>query len=423
MMVQALYNVVDSIYVAQLSENALTGVTLAFPMQNLMIAVGSGTAVGINAMLSQSLGEKQFEHANKSANTGLLLAFFNFILFLLIGLFGAHAFIATQTSDPEILSYGSTYLTICCCLSFGVFCQITGERLLQSTGRTIYSMITQLTGAIINIILDPILIFGLLGFPRMGIAGAAAATVIGQIVAGAMSLVFNMKRNPDIVLSFHSFLHPKAWVVKRIYMVGVPSILMIAIGSVMTFLMNLILSVFETTATAVFGVYFKLQSFFFMPIFGLNNGLVPILAYNYGAKRKDRIDEALRTALIGAVSFMLIGTLIFWLLPEALLFLFNASDRMLFLGVPALRIISLGFPLAGACIIMSSVFQAFSESIYSLFVSAGRQMLVLIPVAWLLSRTGNVNMVWIAFPVAEGMSLLLSIIFFRKVYRKRVLEW
>ena len=420
MLVQALYNVVDSIFVAQIEEDALTAVTLAFPMQNLMIAVGAGTGVGINALLSKSLGEKRFDKSDAAANTGIFLSLLNFIAFLIIGFLLSEPFIRTQTADPKIIAYGTTYLRICCCMSIGVFFQITFERLLQSTGRTLYSMISQLTGAVINIIMDPIMIFGLFGCPKMGVAGAAYATVLGQVIASLLGLYMNLKVNKDITISLKEILRPKREIVKAIYAVGVPSILMMSIGSLMTYLMNRILIVFSTTTTAVFGVYFKLQSFFFMPVFGLNNGLIPVLAYNYGARNKERISESLKFAMTLAVAIMLVGTIVFEVIPGQLLGMFNASDDMKQIGIPALRIICLSFPLAGFSIAMGSIFQAFSESIYSLIISIGRQLVVLIPIAWLLSLTGNVNLVWWAFPVAELVSLVLSVFFFKRLYFRTV---
>jgi putative MATE family efflux protein len=420
MLVQALYNVVDSIFVAKISEDALTAVTLAFPMQNLMIALGSGTGVGINALLSRSLGEKKFENSDGAANTGLLLTFFNYLVFLVIGLFFAGSFIHSQTNNPDIAAYGRQYLTIVCCLSFGVFFQITLERLLQSTGKTIYSMITQATGAVINIIFDPLLIFGIGPFPELGVAGAAFATVLGQIIACCIGLFCNIKFNNEINLSFKKILHPSASIVQEIYFVGVPSILMMSIGSIMTYLMNRILGSFSSTATAVFGVYFKLQSFFFMPVFGLNNGLIPVLAYNYGARNKERIQQALKFALLLAVSIMIVGTCCFLTIPAILLKLFNASDSMVAIGIPALRIISLSFPIAGVCIAAGSIFQAFSKSFYSLIVSIGRQLIVLIPAAWLLAQTGVLDNVWWAFPIAEIASVILSGYFFKKLYSSTV---
>ena len=420
MLVQALYNVVDSIYVAQLSESAMTAVTLAFPLQNLMIALGSGTGVGINALLSHALGQKKFERSDAAANSGLLLTVFNTVLFVLIGLFAAEPFIRSQTSVAEIILQGSAYLRIVTCFSLGLFFQLTFERLLQSTGLTVYSMISQAAGAVINIILDPILIFGMFGLPRFGVAGAAWATVIGQFCAAFIGLFLNLRFNREITFSLAKILHPQLEIVKRIYAVGIPSILMISIGSVMTYLMNLILIAFSTTAAAVFGVYFKLQSFFFMPVFGLNNGLIPVLAYNYGAGSKHRIDEALKFSLMVAFGIMAIGTIIMNLFPSQLLGFFNASEDMMRIGVPALRIISLHFPLAGVCIVLGSIFQAFSQSIYSLIISVGRQLVILIPVAWLLAQTGRINNVWWCFLIAEVMSLALSTIFFRKIYAEHV---
>jgi putative MATE family efflux protein len=420
MLMQALYSVVDSIFVSHLSEQALAAVTYAFPLQNMMIALGSGTGVGINALLSRSLGERRFDRSDAAANTGLLLTFCNALLFMVIGLFGSRAFIATQTSLPEIREMGATYLSIVCGFSFGLFFQMTFERLLQSTGLTVYSMASQLSGAIINTILDPIMIFGLLGCPRFGVAGAAYATVIGQCCAALIGLALNLKKNTEIHYSFRGILSPKAETIGRIYYVGVPSILMMSIGSVMTYGMNQILSIFSDTAVAVFGVYFKLQSFFFMPVFGLNNGVIPVLAYNYGARKKERIREALRFAMLVAVATMGFGTLLFELIPARLLGFFNASEEMLQIGVPALRIICLSYMMAGACIAMGSIFQAFSRSFYSLFVSIGRQLVVLLPAAWLLSRTGSVTMVWWAFPIAEMVSGILSVIFFRKLYKEVV---
>jgi len=420
MLVQALYNVVDSMFVARLSEDALTAVTLAFPMQNALISFAAGTGVGINALLSKSLGEKRFDRADEAANNGLFLGFLTYILFLLLGLFAAGPFIGTQIKDPVVQEYGTAYLKVCLCLSFGAIYQVTFERLLQSTGRTFYSMISQATGAIINIIFDPIMIFGLFGFPKMGVAGAALATVLGQVIAACISLFLNLKKNEDIHISLPQIMRPSAEVIKKIYFVAVPSILMMSIGSVMTYAMNQILGAFSKTATAVFGVYFKLQSFFFMPVFGLNNGLIPVLAYNYGARRSDRIKEALKFAMSLAVGIMLCGTLVFHLVPQALLGMFNASEEMLRIGVPALRIISLSFGLAGACIAMGSIFQAFSYSYYSLIVSVGRQLVVLIPVAMFLASFGEVTLIWWAFPIAEFMSTVLSVIFFLRLYNRTV---
>ena len=423
MLVQALYNVVDSIFVAKLSQDALSAVTYAFPLQNLMIAVGSGTGVGMNALLSRSLGQKDFKKSDEAANMGIFLTFLSYAVFLLFSIFLSHWAIAAQLGSETdlakaegIIRDGHMYLSIVTGMSFGLFFQMTFERLLQSTGRTHLSMISQMTGAILNIIFDPIMIFGLAGFPAMGVAGAALATVLGQTVAACLGLYLNLKKNPDITLRISQIRKPDPEVIGRIYAVGVPSILMMSIGSAMTYAMNMILTSFSTTATAVFGVYFKLQSFFFMPVFGLNNGLIPVLAYNYGARKKSRIDEALRFSFFLAVTIMLVGTLAFHLFPKVLLGLFDANEEMLSIGVPALRIISLCFPLAAMGIISGSIFQAFSRSIFSLLVSLGRQLVVLVPAAWLLARLGDVTLVWWAFPIAEGVSLILSFVFFRKIY-------
>ena len=402
---------------AKISENALTAVSLAFPIQSLMIATATGTGVGVNAILSKSLGEKNFEKANRTAVNGVFLAVMSYILFVIIGLTVTMPFYRSQTSDAEILAYGKQYLTIVCVASIGLFAQIIFERLLQSTGKTIYTMITQGTGAIINIILDPILIFGLLGFPAMGVTGAAVATVAGQIVGGIMGVVINEKVNHEIKLIWKGF-RPSLQMIGAIYRVGVPSIIMQAIGSLMTYGMNLILISFTSTATAVFGVYFKLQSFIFMPIFGLNNGMIPIVAYNYGAGKKERLIKTVKLSVAYAMAVMVIGFLIFQTLPQVLLQWFNASDRMMEIGVPALRIISISFLLAGFCIICGSVFQALGNGVYSMVVSIARQLVVLLPVAFLLSKLGNVNYVWWAFPIAELMSLALSTFFLFRIYHK-----
>ena len=420
MMVQALYNVVDSIFVAQLSEEALTAVTLVFPMQNFIIALATGTGVGFNVLLSQGLGEKNYDKSDSAANAGVFLVLINTIIFVLIGLFGAVPFITSQTSDAAIQADAIIYLQIISFLSTGSFLQITGERLLQATGRTMLSMISQIVGAVANIILDPIMIFGLLGFPKLGVAGAAYATVIGQFIAAATGFFLNVKYNKEIHLSMKSILHPRMRIIKPIYFIAIPSILMVSIGSVMTYAMNIILIAFSTTATAVFGVYFKLQSFFFLPVFGLNNGLIPVLSYNYGAMNKKRIDEALRFSLSLAFGIMLAGTLLLEAVPGVLLGMFNAADDMKSMGIIALRTIAIHFPLAAIGIVLSSVFQAFAQSIYSLIISVMRQLVVLIPAAWLLAQTGNVNNVWWSFFVAEIISLLASIFFFKKVYHSTI---
>ena len=378
MLVQALYNVVDSIFVSRISENALTAVSLAFPIQSIMIALGGGMGVGVNAILSKALGEKDYESVNKSAMNGIFLSLINFVIFILVGLFVVRPFYVSQTSDAEIITYGVDYLTIVCCMSFGIYFQFIFERLLQSTGRTVCTMITQTTGAIINLILDPIFIFGLFGMPVMGVKGAALATVIGQIVAAIFAFILNIRVNKEIQLRFRGF-RPDKEIIGKIYSVGLPSIIMQSIGSVMVYGLNKILIAFSSTATAVFGVYFKLQSFIFMPVFGLNNGMVPILAFNYGARKRERMVDTIKYSVIYALIIMTAGTLAFWLFTDKLLLLFAASDHMMSMGIPALRIISIHFPIAAFCIIIGSVFQALGRAVYSMINSIMRQVVVLLP--------------------------------------------
>ena len=416
MLVQALYNVVDSVFVSRINENALTAVSMAFPIQNLMIAVAVGTGVGTNALLSRSLGEKNQEMADRAANNSVFLACASYLVFLIFGITGSELFYKLQTDIPEIISYGKDYISVVSILSFGLFFQVAFDRMLQATGRTFHTMFTQGAGAVINIILDPILIFGWFGLPKMEVAGAALATVIGQIIAAIISAVLNITKNTDIHLEFRD-MKPDKEVIGHIYAVGLPSIIMSSIGSVMTFCMNKILMSFTSTATAVFGVYFKLQSFVFMPVFGLNNGMVPIIAFNYGAKQKQRIMKTMKLAMIYAFGMMAVGLLIFQLCPAVLLELFNASDSMLAIGVPALRTISISFLFAAFSIISISMLQALGHGIYSMFISVGRQLVVLIPVAYLLAQTGNLYLVWLAFPLAEIMAIVLSIIFMRKVLK------
>ncbi len=418
MLIQALYNIVDSMYVAQISEEALTAVSLAFPYQNLMIAVGSGTGVGVNALLSRSLGEKNFQLSDRTANNSLSLALIISVLFALLGIVFAKPFIAMQTNNKEIIKQGTDYLMIVSTVSVGVFGQIATERLLQATGKTIYSMITQGLGAIINIILDPIMIFGWGPFPAMGTAGAALATVVAQVIAAIIGVILNIWVNKELKLSLKGMI-PDWKIIKRIYSVGIPSILMASIGSVMTFCLNKILIGFTETAVAVFGAYFKLQSFIFMPVFGLNNGVVPIIAYNLGAKKPDRIKKTVKLAFIYAVSFMVLGFIVFQAAPDILLSkLFNASAEMIEIGVPSLRIISISFFFAGFCIVSISVFQAVSKGMYSLWISVARQLVVLIPVAYLMSLTGNLGSIWLAFPIAEIVSVVMALTFLARVYKK-----
>ena len=419
MLVQACYNIVDSYFVAKLGEDALTAVSLAFPAQNLMIAVGTGTGVGINAMLSKSLGEQDQKNANRAACNGVFLAICSMAAFMLLGLTAVRPFYASQVAEqPVILEYGVEYLTICALLCQGIYFQLVFERLLQATGHTVVSMVTQMTGALTNIILDPILIFGLGPFPRMEVAGAAAATVIGQFVGAATAILLNRKFNVEIQITLRGCFRPHGPTIGRIYKVGVPSIIMASIGSVMTYGMNLILVAFSSTATAVFGVYFKLQSFFFMPVFGLNGAMVPIIAYNFGARRRDRMIRTIQLGILCAMCFMLTGLLIFNLFPEQMLGFFDASDYMVSIGVPALRTISYSFVFAGFCIACGTVFQALGNGVYSMIVSIVRQLVVLLPVAWLLAQTGELDAVWWSFTIAEVASLAVSSFFLARIYRK-----
>lgn len=429
MLVQAMYNIVDSIFVAQYdaqlaalngvenTQDGFTAVSIAFPIQNLMIAVGAGTGVGVNALLSRSLGEGNREEASRAANNGIFLAFLSFAAFLLFGIFGIDLFIHAQTSNAAVAAYAHDYLSLCCMLSFGIFGQFIFERLLQATGKTLYTMITQGLGAIINIFFDWLFIFGIGPFPEMGVSGAAIATVFGQITAMILAIIFNRTKNKEIHITLRRF-RPNLRTIGRIYAVGVPSIIMGSIGSVMTFFMNMILNSLNAIGVTILGAYFKLQSFIFMPVFGLNNGMVPIVAYNYGAAKPDRIMKTIRLSVTYAIGMMLVGLVLFQLVPEALLTFFELG------GVPeaatALRVISWSFPFAGFAIIATSVFQALSHGFLSLMVSFGRQLVVLVPVAYLLALSGNMDIVWWSFPIAEIMSLTLSIIFFIHLYKKEI---
>lgn len=424
MLVQALYNVVDSYFVAKFSVDALNAVSIIFPIQNLMISFASGTGVGINALLSKSLGAKEFKRANEAANKGIFLNIVHTLIFVLIGIFATKPFLNSLANQQTVIDYGTQYMTIICVCSFGCFAQVTFERLLQSTGKTLYCMISQATGAIINIILDPIMIFGLGPCPKLGAAGAAIATVIGQCCAATIALTFNIKVNKEIKLNFKEIFAPNKKVIGLIYSVGAPSILMMSIGSVMTYMFNKILLTFTPVAQTVFGVYFKVQSMIFMPVFGLNNGLIPVLAYNYGARNKKRIYEALKFSMMLALCIMLVGAAVFEIFPAALIGFFkdpsdlDATAKMMEIGVPAFRIIAIHFPVAALCIVVGSIFQAFSKSMYSMWISLGRQLIVLIPAAWLLAQTGVLSNIWWSFLIAEGMSLLLSSIFALRVKKK-----
>lgn len=423
MLVQALYNIVDSIYVSRVSEAALTAVSAAFPIQTIMVALCSGTGVGMNAMLSRSLGEKKFKEADRAANNGVFLAICSYLLFVVIGLLVAKPFYLSQyPNSPDIAQDGILYMTIVCCFSIGFFIQMTFERMMQGTGHTFYTMITQTTGAVINIILDPMFIFGIGPFPKLGTAGAAVATCIGQCIAGIFAVVMNQRYNKEIHVSFRQVFRPSLSVIKRIYYVGIPSTIMGSIGSVMYFGMNMILTGFSDTASAVFGVYFKLQSFFFMPVFGMNNAIVPIMAYNYGAQKRSRMIKCLTTGIKFAVCIMCVGLLTFEFMPETLLGFFNPSEHMLEIGCPALRIIGIHFPVAAVCIVLGTTFQALGKATYSAFVSLGRQLVVLLPAAFILSRLGGLRAIWWAFPIAEVMSLALTLTFFTHLYKTIILN-
>ena len=423
MLIQACYNIVDSYFVAKLSEDALNAVSLAFPVQNLMIAVSVGTGVGINALLSRSLGQKDQERANRTAMNGVMLEVVSGLVFTVLGLTCARLFYTVQTDIPGIVEYGADYLTIIAGCSMGIFLSVACERLVQATGRTVYAMVIQGTGSVINLILDPILIFGLFGFPRLEVAGAAVATVTGQMIGGLVGLYLSLTHNPELQMSVAG-LRPSREIIKGIYSVGLPSIIMQSIGSVMVFGMNQILIAFTATATAVFGIYFKLQSFIFMPVFGLNNGMVPIVAYNYGAQKPERITRTVKLAMAYAVGIMAVGFALFQLFPDVFLSLFEAEGEdagdLLTIGIPALRIISISFLMAGFCIVSSSVFQALGHGGLSLAVSAIRQLVVLLPAAFLLAQTGSLDAVWWSFPFADLFATASSILFLRWVYKKEV---
>lgn len=419
MLVQALYNIVDSIFVAKISESALTAVSLAYPVQNLMIAIVSGTCVGMNALLSRNLGEKNYDSANAAARNGIFLGFLSFIVIAILGGFGADFFMSTQTNDAQIQLYGTQYLRIVTTLSIGLFFAITFSRILQSTGKMVHAMIAQTAGAVTNIILDPIFIFGLFGVPRMEVVGAAIATVIGQCVEMALTIIFNLKYNRELNLNMKNF-RPSLHIIGNIYKVGIPSSIMMSISSVMVFFMNKILMAFSSTAVAVFGVYFKLQSFIFMPIFGLNNGMIPIVAFNYGARNKKRILDTMKLSVSIATGSMLIGFALFQLIPEQLFGFFDASNEMLQIGVPALKLISLSFIFAGFNIITSSIFQALGNGVYSLTISVVRQLLVILPVAFIFARLFGLANVWWAFSIAEVVAVCMNIFLFQRIKKDKI---
>ena len=420
MLVQALYNVVDSIYVSRISESAVTALSLAFPIQNLLIGCATGVGVGVNSLLSKSLGEQNYERANRTAGNGMLLSVLFTALFVIFGLFFARPFFATQTTVPETLEGGSIYLAIVTIGSIGIFVEILFERLLQASGNAFQSMVTQTVGAVTNIILDPVLIFGWFGLPAMGIAGAALATVIGQWIAAILAMYLNRRHNKELKELSRRHMKPDGYVVRTILSVGVPSIIMVGIGSVMNFGVNQILQGFSETATGVFGIYFKLQSFFFMPLFGINNAVISIVAFNYGARRPDRMMKTLKLAAMAGLAIMLVGLAVFQLAPELLLAIFDPSEEFMRMAVRALRTISWCFPVAAVCIILGSTFQALGTGIYATIVSLARQLIVLLPTAYLLSLSGEVTRVWWAWPIAESMGLTMTLFFFLRNYRQRV---
>ena len=416
MLVQALYNIVDSVYVAQMSEDCLSALSLAFPAQNIMIGLGTGTGVGVSTLVSRAVGRHDEEQAGRVGGTGIFLCFCSWALMALFGLFLAKPFLYSQTDLESIRSYADSYLQIVTVGSLFVYLEICMERLLQSTGLTKLSMWTQMIGAVTNIVLDPIFIFGWLGLPAMGTAGAAIATVIGQAVGAGVGVLFHLKRNVELPIRL-AHIRPNGRIIREIYGIGFPSILMMGIGSITNYLMNIILIGFTSTAVAVYGAYFKIQSFFFMPVFGINNGLIPIIGYNYGARKRDRIYRSFRFGVLYASCFMVLGFVLFQLIPGVLLGLFNPSEAMLGIGVAALRRISVSFLFAGFCIVAGSTCQALDRGVSSLLISVLRQIVALIPAAWLLSMTGDVNMVWWSFPIAELMSLLASAFFLRRSFR------
>ena len=425
MLVQAFYNVVDSFYVSRISESAVTALSLAFPIQNLLIGCATGIGVGMNALLSKSLGEGNQKRANQAAGNGIFLSLLVAVIFIVFGFCGSRAYYAMQSDVQETIENGTAYISICSIFSLGIFVEILGERLLQASGRTVYTLFTQGLGAVLNIILDPLFIFGFapLGIRPMGIAGAAVATVIGQWVAAIMAIIFNFTSNPDVQLKF-KYLRPNGEIIRRTLAVGIPSIIMMAIGSVMNFGMNQIFLGFKSygeTAAGVFGIYFKLQSFVLMPLFGINNASISIIAFNYGARQPKRITGTLKLALFTDLTIMLIGLAVFQIFPNQLLGIFQPSETFLQLGRSALRIVSLHFPIAAVGISLGASFQALGNGIYSTITSLCRQLIALLPAAYLLSLTGNVHAVWWSFPIAEIVSVIVSLIFFARIYRQKIL--
>ena len=420
-LVQSLYNIVYSIFLARYSPDALAAVSLAYPIQILMIAVSVGTGVGVNALLSRLLGEGKKDRAKATADNAVLLAIISSIAFAIFGIIATKAFFDAQTNSETIRNLGYSYLSIVSIFSFGLILEVTYERILQSTGKTIYNMITQGIGAIINIILDPILIFGLLGAPKMGVAGAAIATVAGQIVAMILSFVFNMKYNEEVDITFGKHIFkPDFIIIKDIYKVGIPSIAMQSMSTLMMLGLNKILVRYSDMAVNVLGIYYKLQSFVFMPIFGLNNGMTPIVAYNYGARNKDRIMKVLKYSFLSSLVIMVIGTAIFWLFPKELMILFSPNEEMLRLGIPALRICSLCFILAAFDVIAIASFQSLGNGMYALYASFLRQLVLILPLAYVLSNMFGLEAVWYSIPLAELGCAFLDIYLMKKIYDKKI---
>lgn len=419
MLVQSMYNIIDSIFVSRLGEKALTAVTLSFPVQILMIAIGVGTAIGLNSVVSRRLGERRHEDANRAATHAVYLGFLNFLVFALLGIFFVEPFVSIFTEDEYIFANTVSYLKIITVFSIGIFLQINFEKTLQATGNMIYPMIFQMSGALINIILDPIMIFGLFGFPKMGVAGAGTATVIGQTAALIFSTYVILTKEHEVHISLKSYRFD-CKTAKEIYAVGIPSIIMQSIGALLITGLNSILISFSEAAVSVMGVYFRLQSFVFMPVFGLNQGLMPILGYNYGAKNKERMMQTLKYGIIIALGIMLSGTVVFFLFPAKLMGIFHATDEMLAIGVPALRIISLHFGLAAVGIVISALFQAVGIGKYSLYISAIRQMVVILPLAYLFSRLLPFRYIWYSFPIAEVVSIMFSFYFLKRLYDTKI---
>lgn len=416
MLFQALYNIVDSVFVARLGQDAMNAVSLAFPLQTLLIAFSGGTGVGMSALLSMSLGAGNRDRANRTANTGIFLYLVTAVVFMILGLTISHLYYAMQTANQTIVDYGTAYIRICLGCSMALFAQMCSERLLQSTGRTDLAMIPQMTGAVINMIMDPILIFGLFGFPRLEVAGAAVATVFGQVIASIIGFTLNIKKNREIHLNL-KLIRPNASIIREIYRVGIPSIIMQSIGSVMNFSLNSILIGFTEAATAVFGAYYKIQSFIFLPIFGMNSAIVPIISYNYGAGKMDRLKKTIKLSTVAAVTIMVVGLILFETIPGTLIGIFSPSEEMLTVGRPAFRTIATHFPVAGFCIVASSVCQALRKPMYSMIVSICRQLVILLPAAYLLSLLGQLELVWLAFPIAEVFSLVMNIFFLRSALK------